>query len=116
MNTSSNITPSFQQGGIQMSGSNTDGGGGSFYLGGDEQNPEEEQNPQNPELVLANPGEVDRRSENRQYLESLIIERPLAWLSPWLINPSDNLKSRRKDLIVQPAEPKKTNKRFLVNA
>lgn len=107
----------FQQGGIQMSGSNTDGGGGSFYLGGDEEG-QQQQEQGNPELVLANPGEVDRRSENRQYLESLIIERTLAWLSPWKIDPSENLKVRgRKDIIVKNAEDKTPNKkRFLVNA
>jgi hypothetical protein len=94
-------------------------GGGSFYMGGDEQGQEGQQkNQQNPELVIVDQGEVDKRSQNRQYLENLITGKETSWANPWGLAPDDNLRVRgRKDIIIKNNAPKaNSNRQFIVNA
>ncbi len=108
---------SFQQGGIQMGGTGGQmpDGSGSFYMGDDGQQQQEQQQ-QNPELVLVDQGEVDRRSQNRQFLENIITGREKTWFNPWSVNPEDNLRVRGREVIVQNANQQKRNRQFLVNA
>lgn len=108
----------FQSGGIQMgaNGGNLPEGSGSFYMGGDEPGQEQQQEHQNPELVIVDQAEVDRKSQSRQYMESMILGRDKSWFDPWGINPSDNLRIRgREDLVVKNANKQK-RKQLFVNA
>ena len=113
----SGFEAAYQQGGLNAANSDSNSGGGSFYLGGDEEWNEEEEENTNPELVLANQGEADSLAANRQFVESLILDNPLALanLSPWSIDPLSNLRTRgHRDLIVTDANS--NSKKFLINA
>lgn len=109
----------FQSGGIQMGGAGGQmpEGSGSFYMGGDEQQQEQQQQQQNPELVIVDQAEVDRKAQNRQYLENIILGRERSWFDPWGIDPTDNLRIRgREDLIVKGSGAQKNRKQLFVNA
>jgi hypothetical protein len=109
----------FQSGGIQMGGTggNLPEGSGSFYMGGDEPG-QEQQNQQNPELVIVDQAEVDRKSQNRQYLETVILGRERSWFDPWSISAPDNLRIRgREDLTGKsPNGRPRQKKQLFVNA
>jgi hypothetical protein len=105
-------------GGIQMGGGQGQmpDGGGSFYMGGDDPGQQQQQQGgyQNPELMFVDPNQLDRKSYNRQYLETLITGRDEFWSNPWEIDAEENLKFRgRKDLVTGGGSNKKF---FFINA
>lgn len=112
-------SPLANSGGINMAG--TGGqmpeGGGSFYMGDDGSGGQQQQQQGNPELLYVDQAEVDRRSQNRQYLEGLITGKDSFWANPWDLNPSDNLKFRgRRDLTRGSTSNPKVRRQLLVNA
>ncbi|MFN5540667.1 MAG: hypothetical protein ACK481_11540 [Candidatus Melainabacteria bacterium] len=116
-------------GGLQMSGQMGEGGGSNFFMGeeGGQGEPQQQQQRGNPNLIV-NQGEIDNRSQKRQYLETIITEGPKAWLNnlekldsdatswfnPWDINrvKSTVVKSDKKKTENRKSQPKL----FFINA
>lgn len=113
-------TPSAQSG-VQMG--NMGEGGGSFYMGDEGQEEEqEEQDLGHPQLVVENQGKEDDRRQNRQYLEELITGNTDSHFS--LYNPFSmpatqrSFSSRcneRSEMRIRPAG-EKGHRMFIINA
>lgn len=109
-------------GGIQM-GQMGEGGGGNFYMGGDQGGQQDGQQPQdnrNPELVVVDQAKEKEKMQNRQYLEELIVgDRNRQWINPWEVGPTERPYRTRVSEIEEMENSEGMSKRrkmFIINA